>query len=126
MNRWLKASGVGAIASGVDLAVLLLLVHGARLSPAAANVPALLAGALVQFVGARQLVFSASAGALGRQAARFALAECGTLALNALLFCALTAWTPLPIAACRLAATALVFVGFSFPAWARVFRPATA
>jgi putative flippase GtrA len=125
VTRFLRASGVGALASAVDLGVLVALVHLAGLSAAAANLPSLLAGAVVQFVGARFVVFDARSGALGPQLRRFALAEAGTLLLNALLFMALTHWTPLPVAAARLLATGLVFAGYSFPVWNGVFRSKT-
>lgn len=126
MRRFLKASGVGLLASALDLAVLTLLVRGLGLSAQAANVPALLAGAMVQFLGARHVVFGASEAGVGPQLARFVLAELGTLTLNALLFAALTRWTPLPFPLARLAATSLVFVAYSFPAWTGVFRSAEA
>lgn len=122
MRRFLKASGIGLIASALDLAVLTLLVAGLGWTPNQANLPALLAGALVQFAGARHVVFRAADGRLSRQLARFALAEVGTLTLNALIFAALTRWTPLPYPLARLAATSLVFAGFSFPAWTAAFR----
>ncbi|MBS2029700.1 MAG: GtrA family protein [Deltaproteobacteria bacterium] len=122
LTRFVRASGVGILASLLDLAVLTLLVRGFRFSPQAANVPALLCGAVVQFAGARHVVFGAADRDIRTQLLRFALAEVGTLALNALGFALLTHFTPLPFPLARLAATLLVFVGFSFPAWTRVFR----
>jgi putative flippase GtrA len=119
--RFLRASGVGLFASLLDLAVLTLLIQGLGLSAQAANVPALLCGAAVQFAGARRLVFRADGG-MGRQLARFAAVELGTLALNALAFAALARWTPLPFPLARMLGSLLVFAGYSFPAWSGVFR----
>lgn len=125
-RRWLRLArslGVGAAATGVDLLALCLLVELGGLSPRIANVPALLAGAAVQFVGCRHVVFErATDGPLGRQLTGFALTEAGTLALNALAFHALVSLTPTPYPAARALGTLLVFVGFSFPMWSRVFR----
>jgi len=122
LARFARASGVGILASALDLAVLTLLVRGFGFSPQEANVPALLCGAVVQFAGARHVVFGAGGRRMGPQLARFALAELGTLALNALAFALLTRFTPLSFPLARVASTLLVFVGFSFPAWTRVFR----
>ena len=122
LARFFRASGVGILASVLDLAVLTLLVRGFGFSAQEANVPALLCGAVVQFAGSRHVVFGAAHRDLRPQLARFALAELGTLALNALGFALLTHFTPLPFPLARLAATLLVFVCFSYPAWTRVFR----
>ncbi len=122
LRRLLRGAGVGIAATAADLLVLALLVEGAGMPVTVANVPALLVGAAVQFVGCRHLVFQASGGALGRQIAGFALAEAGTLALNGLAFHLFVTLTPVPYALARPAGTFLVFVGFSYPVWHLVFR----
>lgn len=121
LGRVARSLGVGAVASVVDMAVLAVLVSGLHLPSQLANVPALVAGALVQFLGCRHLVFGASNGALRRQLAGFVATEAGTLALNGLAFHLLVTLTPVPYPLARLLGTFLVFVSFSFPLWTRVF-----
>ncbi len=115
--------GVGGLASAVDMLTLAMLVEWLHVRPQHANVPALLAGAAVQFIGCRHLLFRADGSTESSwrtQLPRFALVEVGTLALNALAFEALRrASVPYPIA--RLAGSALVFALFSYPLWKRVF-----
>jgi len=124
LSQLVRGAGVGVVATIVDLLALVILVEGLGLEPVVANVPALLAGAAVQFVGCRHLVFRASDGALGRQILGFAITEALTLALNGFVFHALTTLSPLPYPLARVAGTFLVFIGFSFPVWRLVFRGA--
>ncbi|MEM9067879.1 MAG: GtrA family protein [Myxococcota bacterium] len=114
--------GVGGLATLADLVTLTALVELVGLSPQSANVPALVAGAAVQFVGCRHLVFRATEGSLRRQLGGFLAVEAATLALNGLVFAGLVALTPLPYALARLIGTFGVFAGFSFPLWRVVFR----
>lgn len=119
--RMAQSAGVGIVATVTDLLVLAFLVELCRLSPVVANVPALVAGAVVQFLGCRHFVFRAQHGSLRRQLFGFAIAEAGTLALNALVFHLLVTFTPVPYGAARALGTFLVFVGFSYPVWSKVF-----
>ena len=120
--RLARGAAVGVVATAADLLLLAVLVEVSGLSPLVANVPALLAGAAVQFLGCRHLVFDAGSGSLGRQVVGFSLAEAGTLALNALAFHALVTLSPVPYAIARPLGTFLVFIGFSYPVWHLVFR----
>jgi putative flippase GtrA len=120
-----RGSAVGIVATLVDMAVLALLVELVGLSPQAANVPALLAGAVVQFLGCRHVVFKSAQGSVMQQTIGFALTEAGTLALNGLVFHLLVSVSPLPYAVARAVGTFVVFIGFSFPLWKRVFRAGT-
>ncbi|MFK8000579.1 MAG: GtrA family protein [Polyangiales bacterium] len=122
-TRLMGALGIGGLATLVDLGLLLVLVEILGLSPEAANVPALLGGAVVQFVGCRQLVFRKGKRSVRSTLLPFAIVEVGTLLLNAFLFVALVRLLPVPYAALRLLTTFVVFVGFSFPAWHWVFAP---
>jgi putative flippase GtrA len=125
MLRFLRAVLAGGAATLVDLGVLVLLVSFFHLAPRAANVPALVAGGIVSFVGNRHFVFRAERGSIVRQAALFALVEIVALSLNGVLYDAAMrlfhahASLYVPI---RLATTNLVFVLFSFPLWHFVFR----
>ena len=123
LRRALVGLGVGALATLTDLIALAVLVEGFGVAPKIANVPALLGGAAVQFVGCRHALFAnARSGSLKKQAGGFLLTEIGTLALNAGLFHVLVHFTTLPYLVVRLVSAFLVFVGFSYPLWNRVFR----
>ena len=113
---------MGALATAVDLLALALLVEVLGVPPAVANVPALLAGAAVQFFGCRHLVFGSGEGSLARHLGGFLLAEMGALILNAIIFHVLIRVTPLPYAFARVGGQAVVYAAFSYPMWSRVFR----
>lgn len=125
MLRLLRAALAGSAATLVDIAVLALLVSLFHLDPRAANVPALVAGGIVSFVGNRHFVFRATKGSIVKQAVLFAFVEIVALALNGVLFdgamraLAAHASFYVPI---RLVTTNLVFLFFSFPLWHLVFR----
>jgi len=121
--RLARSAGVGAVATVTDLLVLAFLVEVCRLPPTVANVPALVAGAVVQFLGCRHLVFATTEGgaSLRRQIVGFVLTEAGTLTLNGIAFHLMVTLTPVPYALARPLATFLIFVGFSYPMWTRVF-----
>jgi|HubBroStandDraft_6_1064221.scaffolds.fasta_scaffold465451_2 putative flippase GtrA len=129
---FLRSAVTGGAATLADLAVIAFAVGVLHASPAAANVPALLVGAVIQFFGNRSFAFRAqggAAGALHRQAALFALTEAVTMVLNGALYHAVA--THLVLSAtgavvARAITTNLVFVGWSYPVWKRVFAPATA
>lgn len=120
----LRGSAVGIVATAADMAVLALFVELLHWTPARANVPALLAGAVIQFLGCRHLVFRASGGSIPKQVLAFAVTEAGTLTLNGIVFHLLVSFSPLPYALVRMIGTFLVFIGFSYPMWGRIFRPA--
>ncbi len=127
LGAFTRSALVGATASLSDLAVVAFAVGALHLSPRAANLPALLLGAAVQFVGNRLFAFRASAGALRRQLALFALAEAGALALNGALYHLVATALPLSVVGAvlaRAATTNAVYVLYSYPLWRRVFRPA--
>lgn len=115
---------VGLVATAADVSTLAILVQIVHLTPTQANVPSLLVGMAIQFVGVRRWVFHAQEGSVRAQVLRFGLAEAGTLALNALVFHLLVTRTPIPYWLDRPIGTALVYVGFSYHAWKRVFAHA--
>jgi putative flippase GtrA len=122
--RFSRSLVVGAVATLVDLAVLTTLVQVFGVSAQWANVPSLVAGLTVQFLGNRTFVFKAGGGRLSRQLGAFLVAEAGALVLNALGFAALVAWSPVPYPLARLLGEAVVYVGYSYPLWHKVFRDA--
>lgn len=117
----LRSVLVGGLATAVDLLALVLLVQAVGLPPAAANVPALLAGVAVQFVGNKWFAFRDPSRRLARQTAQFAVVELGALALNALGFHLLVVATPTPYPVARALASAAVYLGYSYPLWGRIF-----
>jgi putative flippase GtrA len=124
-----RSTLVGVLATFVDLGLVALAVGALHVAPRAANVPALLAGAVVQFVGNRRFAFRAGSGSLRRQIALFSLTELAALALNGLLFELVARLVPLGAAgavATRAITTNAVYVLYSYPLWRRVFRPAVA
>jgi len=116
-----RSSLVGLVATAVDLGALAVLVHF-LVPPTVANVPALVAGVAVQFFGNKHFAFRDRSRAYLRQGAQFALVEAGALLLNAVGFHLLVTLTPTPWWLARAFASALVYLGFSYPLWARVFR----
>ena len=124
METLLRSAGVGVAATVADLVALVLLVQLAGLPPAAANVPALLAGVAVQFLGNKLFAFRDHRNDWARQGALFAVVEAGALALNALAFHVLVTATPVPYALARVISSSAVYFGFSYPLWGKIFRRA--
>lgn len=119
--RFAKSILTGGAASLADFATLTALVELFHLAPTRANVPSLLVGATIQFIGNRHLVFSAGHLAIGPQLLGFVLVEIGTFLLNAASFYAVVKWTPVPYPIARLVCSFLIFTLFSYPLWKRVF-----
>ena len=124
LHRLLRSASVGAGATLVDLGALFLLVRRAGLTPSAANLPALLLGVTAQFLGNKLYAFEdrSRGRTLAVQSGKFALVELGAFALNALLFQLLITRTPAPYLLARVIASALIYFGYSFPLWGRIFR----
>ena len=80
--RFGRALIVGSGATLVDFSIFTTCVRAIDVAPAHARLPALLAGACVQFVGNRGYTFRARAGRLSRQLKLFVAAEALTLGLN--------------------------------------------
>jgi putative flippase GtrA len=122
LQRVAKSAVVGAAATALDLCVLLLLVDIFGIEPRAANVPSLLGGVLAQFIGNKLFAFGDRSRDWGRQGLWFGVVEVGALALNALAFDLLVAQLGVPPIAARIAGSGLVYFGFSYPLWTRIFR----
>lgn len=122
-----RAGLAGAAATLSDLATLALLVSVLHVDARVANVPALIVGGVVNFVGNRHFAFRAARGSLARQALLYTAVEVVALALNGLLYDASLALVPGARGAywlVRLATSHLVFLCWSYPLWRRVFRVA--
>ncbi len=122
-NRLTRSIVVGVVATLVDLALLALMIDGLGLSKASANVPALLGGIAVQFVGNKFWAFGDTDGDVVRQGGLFALVEVMTLGLNALAFHVLAVWLGAPWLFARVVGGGAVYLGFSYPLWTRIFAP---
>jgi putative flippase GtrA len=123
--RLLRAGLAGIAATASDLATLALLVSALHVNPRIANVPALVVGGVVNFIGNRHYAFRAASGHLGKQAIGYTAVEVTALALNGFLFD--TVLRAVPAAAhvywlVRLATSNAVFLAWSYPLWRRVFR----
>lgn len=119
-----RSALVGMAATVADLASIALLVGLFGLDARAANLPSLLLGAAIQFVGNRRFAFEATAGSLRRQLALFTLVEVVALALNAVGYDLVARAIPLGAfgaVAARCAVSSAVFVLWSYPCWRRVF-----
>lgn len=124
----LRAGAAGIAATLVDIGVLTLLVAVFHVDPRAASIPALLAGGVANFVGNRHFAFRARSGSLARQASLYTLVELIALAMNGVLYdFVLRAFpgTRAAYAVVRLVTSHLVFLGWSYPLWSRVFRVVT-
>ena len=114
--RFGRALVVGSGATLVDFSIFTTCVRAIDLAPTQARLPALLAGACVQFVGNRGFTFRARAGRLSRQLKLFVAAEAVTLALNwaafQLLIRHVRGVAPELVS---FLGTALVFLTFAYP-----------
>ncbi len=114
--RFLRALIVGSGATLVNFSIFTTFIRLAGIAPTIARLPALCAGASVQFFGNRIYTFRAQAGSLSRQAKWFLAAELCTLGLNWLLFRVLSANTHgIAPELLSFAGTFLVFVTFAYP-----------
>jgi putative flippase GtrA len=125
--RLFRSFVAGAAATLTDLAVLAFLVSVMHIDPRHANVPALIAGGIVNFVGNRHFAFRAGDGHLGKQIFGYSVVEIVALVMNGILF--ELAMLALPghqswYAAVRLVTSHVVFLAWSYPLWRLVFKPA--
>ena len=114
--RFGRALVVGSGATLLDFSVFSLAVRVLQIAPAHARLPALVAGACVQFVGSRGFTFRAQAGSLPRQVRLFVAAELVTLGLNWSAFQLLLRQLPrVPPELVSFLGTGLVFLTFAYP-----------
>jgi putative flippase GtrA len=121
--RQLAAAGVGgAVGTGLDIAVLVLLVeHGARVAVAAFCGAA--AGALVNFTLNKYVAFRDRSRITARQLARFGLVTVATAMLMAGAMQLVAVELGVPYLVAKLICAAIVFAVWTYPAQRRlVFR----
>jgi putative flippase GtrA len=120
----LRAGAAGIAATAVDLGVLSILVSVLHVDARVANVPALVAGGVANFLGNRHFAFRAGAGSVTRQAVGYTVVELVALALNGLLYDFVLRVAPEATHAywaVRLVTSHVVFLAWSYPLWRRVF-----
>ena len=114
--RFGRALIVGSGATLVDFSIFTTCVRAIDIAPAHARLPALVAGACVQFVGNRSFTFRAQTGRLARQLQIFVFAEAVTLGLNWSVFQLLLARIPgVAPELVSFLGTGLVFLAFAYP-----------
>jgi putative flippase GtrA len=114
--RFGRALVVGSGATLVDFSIFTTCVRAIDIAPSHARLPALLAGACVQFAGNRGYTFRAQAGLLSRQLKLFFAAEAVTLGLNWSVFQLLIRRIHgVPPELVSFLGTGLVFVAFAYP-----------
>jgi putative flippase GtrA len=114
--RFARACIVGSGATLVDFSVLTACIRVLELAPTSARLPALVAGASVQFFGNRRFTFRAQRGSLSRQAKLFAVFEVATLLLNWGVYRVVQpriTWLPPELAS--FVGTFAVFILFAYP-----------
>jgi putative flippase GtrA len=121
VKRFARSSIVGVLATAADFAVLLTCIHLLHLPDWLAKVFSLTAGTSTQFVGSRYYAFRAQHGRLGRQLKWFVVAEALAFVLTVLVFHGLVLLR-VPIVIANFASGSIVYFGFSYPIWSRVFR----
>jgi putative flippase GtrA len=117
----LRSSIAGILATAADLLALFVLVHLCAVPAPAANVPALLVGVTLQYLGNKHYAFRDCTRTSPKQVGLFALVEVGTFALNAGAFHVLVTAGDMPYYLARLVGTAGVYLGFSYPLWWGIF-----
>jgi putative flippase GtrA len=114
--RFGRALVVGSGATLVDFSLFTTCIRLVGMTPTAARLPALCAGASIQFFGNRSFTFRAQAGSISRQARIFVGVELGTLLMNYFLFRWLVPQARgIPPELVSFLGTFIVFVTFAYP-----------
>ena len=121
--RFTKCVVTGLLASFADMTLLVVLVEWFHIAPPTANLPSLILGSGIQFLGNRHVVFHVERkGRLSHQMTLFAVTEGASFALNAVGFYLVVHGTQIPYFLARPIISLCVFGGFSFPVWGKIFR----
>lgn len=125
-QRFLRSSFVGIVATIVDVTLLMIALRALGLNPYLAKTIALAGGVTTQFLGNRKFAFRAEAGRLQRQLKWFVVVEAIAFVTTVFVFRGLLAGfrhlnVPLADVAANLLSGSIVYFGFSYPLWKRVF-----
>ena len=113
----LKSSGVGLAATASDLGTTTILVRCFDVSKQMANVPGLVPGIAVMFIGNKYFAFQDKSQKVVKQGMLFLAIEAVAFGLNALFFHLLVTWWNWHELLARLLSTNITYLGFSFPMW---------
>ena len=125
LARLVRSAGAGAIAAGVDLASLYVMVSLVGIAPRVASVPALLLGNVAMYFGQKHFAFRARGGSVRRELALFVAVQAGGFVLNIALYelvLRVVASASHFYVVTRLVTTNVVWLAYSFPLWHFVFR----
>ena len=121
--RQLLTAGIaGALGTGLDLGVLVLLV-GHHVSIPLATFIAALAGAVANFALNKYVAFRDRSSVTASQLGRFGIVAVVTALVMALAMEIVAVKLRVPTVLAKLICSALVFVGWTYPAQRRVFVP---
>lgn len=125
--REIAAAGFGgAVATGVDVLMLVLLVEHHVAIPVAAFLAAI-AGAVMNFVMNKYIAFRDPSPITARQLARFGLVAVGSALLMAVAMKIVAVELGVPYLVAKLLCAAVVFAAWTYPAQRRlVFQPSIA
>ncbi|MCB9682892.1 MAG: GtrA family protein [Alphaproteobacteria bacterium] len=112
---------VGLAATASDLLTLTFIVEALGLPNTVANVPGLLVGTTVQYLGNKTFAFRDPSRDHLRKGTLFALVETATFTFNAVGFHLVVTHTPVPMIPARLLVSSLIYFTWQFPMWRRVF-----
>lgn len=119
----IRSSLVGLLATASDLTTTTILVRLFDFTKRQANIPGLVPGILVMFIGNKYFAFQDRSKNVVKQGLLFVIIEAVALGLNVLLFDRLVVWFDLHEILARLIGTNVTYLGFSFPLWSLlVFR----
>ncbi len=111
---------VGTIASVADMSTLVTLVQLFNVKPEIANIPSLMMGSTLQFLGNRQVVYRSN-GVVKLQLFTFICGELLSLSMNATGYYLLVTHTSIHYALARPIVSAVIFTCFSYPLWRYIF-----
>ena len=122
IEEFVRSAGVGIAATLMDLLSLFVLVQCLHLKPEYANVPALLLGLAIQFLGNKHFAFRDRSRDYLKQGALFTLIEAGAFLLNASGFHLAVHDLHINYLVSRMMTSFLVYICFSFPLWSLIFK----
>lgn len=117
-----RSALVGAVATAVDLSLLVGGVELLHLDPRVVTAASLAVGVAIQFVGNKVFAFRDRSAAWVRQATLFFLVEVAAYVMNVTLFALAAPLLPLPYPVVRAVVGALVYFAICLPLWSRIFR----
>ena len=113
----LKSSAVGLVATACDLGTTTLLVRVFDFTKQQANLPGLIPGLAVMFIGNKFFAFEDKSKKVVRQGVMFLVIELIALGLNVLFYHLIVTYLDWHEVLARAVGTNVTYLGFSFPMW---------